>query len=635
MFFLSPLALLGLAAALIPPLLHLFQRRRPPEVEFPAVRYLRQTERDAERQVRLQHLLLMALRVLAVVLLVTAAARPVVPGGSVGLHEPTALAIVFDNSLSSGTVAGGTRVLDDLALRARETLRAAQAGDAVWLIQADGIARRGTPSDLLASLTHAVPDARRLDLPFAVRSAALLLASSGYARREIHVLSDMQATAFGVGPGAGGQGPAVADTVLDDMPIIVYHPAGEPPANRGITAVRARPSVWLAGAQGGGNVTAEIGGGPIDANAGTASLQLMIGQRPGGRALAAAGAQAVLSAPRVEAGWQRGSVVLEPDELRADDERAFGIRVAAPAQVRGANEADVGPFVVQALSVLRESGQIGAAGTGQETSVATTIGAPHSIVFPPADPARIGATNRALAAAGVPWQFGPIVQREDSLVAPAIVELRGARVMMRHRLEAAARQDSGEILARAGNDPWLVRHGTIVLVASRMVPEHTPLPLSGAFVPFVNALVNRMGRGESGVIDALPGASVPLPARVQRLAGADSSISVQAGAVIEAPALPGVYALMAGNDTLGLLTVAHDPRESDLTRAGSRAVAAAFGGARAFVTSDAEQYGARRFRGAGQSELTGWLLVAALATLVLESLLAAGILSRREVSGKR
>ena len=52
MYFLQPLALLFLGAALVPPLLHLFQRRRPPDVAFPAVRYLRQTEREASVCVR-------------------------------------------------------------------------------------------------------------------------------------------------------------------------------------------------------------------------------------------------------------------------------------------------------------------------------------------------------------------------------------------------------------------------------------------------------------------------------------------------------------------------------------------------------------------------------------------------------
>jgi hypothetical protein len=104
---------------------------------------------------------------------------------------------------------------------------------------------------------------------------------------------------------------------------------------------------------------------------------------------------------------------------------------------------------------------------------------------------------------------------------------------------------------------------------------------------------------------------------------------VDGGATIAAPDRPGAYALLAGADTVGMLVVGADPRESDLTRADARAVAAAVPGAAAAVTDDPRSYAARRFRGAGRSELTGWLLLAALAVLIAESLLAAGS-ARRE-----
>src|SRR5256885_2130404 len=60
--FIHPLALLGLAAAAIPALLHLLQRRVPPELDFPAVRYLSAAERESARRLKLRHLLLLILR---------------------------------------------------------------------------------------------------------------------------------------------------------------------------------------------------------------------------------------------------------------------------------------------------------------------------------------------------------------------------------------------------------------------------------------------------------------------------------------------------------------------------------------------------------------------------------------------
>src|SRR5205823_603549 len=71
--FLHPLALVGLAAAAIPALLHLLERRVPPEAEFPPLRYLSEAERQNARRLKLRHLLLLLLRTALIVLLVLAA----------------------------------------------------------------------------------------------------------------------------------------------------------------------------------------------------------------------------------------------------------------------------------------------------------------------------------------------------------------------------------------------------------------------------------------------------------------------------------------------------------------------------------------------------------------------------------
>src|ERR1043166_7933922 len=64
--FAAPWALLGLAAAAIPLLLHLFARRVPPTVIFPATRYLAETARAHHRRLTLQHWLLLLVRTLIV-----------------------------------------------------------------------------------------------------------------------------------------------------------------------------------------------------------------------------------------------------------------------------------------------------------------------------------------------------------------------------------------------------------------------------------------------------------------------------------------------------------------------------------------------------------------------------------------
>src|SRR5437762_14333633 len=102
--FVNPLALLGLAAAAIPALLHLLQRRVPPELDFPAVRYLTVAERESARRLKLRHLLLLILRTTLIVVIVLGAARPLVRmkesggGGGGGGQEPRALGVIPDHS---------------------------------------------------------------------------------------------------------------------------------------------------------------------------------------------------------------------------------------------------------------------------------------------------------------------------------------------------------------------------------------------------------------------------------------------------------------------------------------------------------------------------------------------------------
>jgi hypothetical protein len=616
MTFLAPLALVGLLAALVPPLLHLFQRREPPARPFPAVRYLRESAREARQSVRLVHALLMALRIAAVVLLVLAAARPVVPSRGAAVHEPTAVVLVVDNSLSSGAVVRGEQVLDALAARARGTLAAAGRADALWLLTADGVARRDGPAALDAAVAALTPTAGRLDLAQSVRTAAGLVRASGYARGEVHVLSDLQASALA---------DPVPDSSAVGLAVLVWHPAGEPPANHGVAEARPVPAVWASGA--GGVAVAVVGG---DGASAPATVRLLVGERAGARGVAARGGTLALAAPALTPGWYAGAVLLEPDELRADDARPFAARVVPVPDVAVGADADPGRFLTEALDVLAAAGRVRLVQPGGVRFGLPRAGsAAATIVLPPADPSRLGAVNRALDAAGVPWRFGAPLTAGDSVLNAEVPEVAGVRVATLRPLEPVAGADSAEVLMRVGPAPWLVRHGRTVLVASRLVPEETALPLGPAFVPFVAALTSRVAHGESGVRTAVPGGPVAVPAGARALEVAGSASPVRAGDVLAAPSAVGVHAFRSGNDTVGLLVVAPDPRESELARAAPADVARRFPGAAVTVTSDTAVYAATRFHGAGRSEIGGALLLAALAVLVAEALLAAGMLGRR------
>ncbi len=101
--FFNPLLLMGLAAAILPILIHRITRKKAVTRKFSAVRLLMQSQLVTARPQRLKHLLLLALRILAVAAIVFMMARPVVVRpGFAALPDNGARVLILDNSLSMG-----------------------------------------------------------------------------------------------------------------------------------------------------------------------------------------------------------------------------------------------------------------------------------------------------------------------------------------------------------------------------------------------------------------------------------------------------------------------------------------------------------------------------------------------------
>jgi hypothetical protein len=76
MSFLSPWLLLGLLAAIIPPLLHLLNRKEPIPLVFPAMEFLRRAYRKTARRMKIKQWLLIAIRSLLLIFFALALSRP-------------------------------------------------------------------------------------------------------------------------------------------------------------------------------------------------------------------------------------------------------------------------------------------------------------------------------------------------------------------------------------------------------------------------------------------------------------------------------------------------------------------------------------------------------------------------------
>jgi hypothetical protein len=105
LLFLVPAFLAGLAALVIPILVHLRRKQKAQVVSFPSLMFLEKVPYQAEERRQIQHWLLLLLRALALVLLVGAFARPFVDRSEAAAGTttgPREIVILVDRSYSMG-----------------------------------------------------------------------------------------------------------------------------------------------------------------------------------------------------------------------------------------------------------------------------------------------------------------------------------------------------------------------------------------------------------------------------------------------------------------------------------------------------------------------------------------------------
>lgn len=134
----SPLFLIGLLAVGIPVAVHLFNFRRYRKVYFSNVEMLEQLQSETRRQSTLRRLLVLIARILAIVFLVLAFARPVLPGsGGYTKTGSNDVSIYIDNSYSMENTDGNMALLDKAKAKAREIVAAYGPSDRFQLLTND------------------------------------------------------------------------------------------------------------------------------------------------------------------------------------------------------------------------------------------------------------------------------------------------------------------------------------------------------------------------------------------------------------------------------------------------------------------------------------------------------------------
>ncbi len=199
MTFLNPLFLIGLAAAAIPLIIHLFNFRRPRRVDFSSLSFLDELQKRTMQRVRIKQWILLALRTLAIAALVMAFARPTIRAdlaGALGGRGRTSMVLVVDNSPSMMLRDGSGVYLEQARTIGSGLIAEMQPGDEIFILPTINSSPASTSFQNKSGAQKALLDIEvesgHMRLTQSIRDASALLSSSDRENREIYLLTDLQ-----------------------------------------------------------------------------------------------------------------------------------------------------------------------------------------------------------------------------------------------------------------------------------------------------------------------------------------------------------------------------------------------------------------------------------------------------------
>lgn len=198
MGFLNPILLLGVLAAAIPLLIHLWSRRQAKQVDFSSLMFLLVAHRQNVRRIQLKNLLILFLRVAIIILIALAIARPLLKNqfSFAGARAKTSAVVILDNSFSMGYQGVQGQRFEKAKQVALEVTDSLRHGDSVAVILMSDL-----PDAIFIKLTRdldtAKAEIRRAEVssratlvPPSLELAHDILETSVSPNREIYLISD-------------------------------------------------------------------------------------------------------------------------------------------------------------------------------------------------------------------------------------------------------------------------------------------------------------------------------------------------------------------------------------------------------------------------------------------------------------
>jgi hypothetical protein len=648
--FVNPFLLFGLAAVTLPILIHRIAKKKPVVRQFSAVRLLLQSRQITARPRRLKHFLLLALRILAVAVLVLMMVRPVlVRPGMAAFLEEGARVLILDNSLSMGYREDRGQRYAIAKNAVRETLKGF-GGRVVLIPTAGRPAARGyawmTPREALQAL-DSIPLAFGRGDPAAALAAGYQQLKNLQVPGQILIVGDM----------ARSDWQSLDLTRLGTLPeaevIFLRIGGADRDPNFYIKNIRLQDEAVVAGVP----AQLEVFVSNLSDQAGTRQVAIYLGgSKIDQKSIALASGQdgkADFELLVDKPGWQDGEIKLSPDRLAADDELYFTFKAfdkvkvlvidGDPRTSLKASESyfvfsalnpaalERSPFITRVIPVgemdredLRSYDAVFLLNVARPdfSRLAAFLEKGGPLVFFLGDRIVAEVYNRFSLA---PWQIRERIDLGQSAqtLRPAAAgaatpgfltdladNLNRAAIKTYFKIEGPTRP----LLVLGNRDPFLVEAAAgksrIFLFASSADLDWNDLPLTAAWLPLLQGLVkNAVGIGEipvdAGIRIGEPFSQKGTPTQTKGPRGG-----------------PGIYQFRpAGKEVR--LAVNVPPEESDLAKISADALKKKFGAIDLKVVEYAQNGpGARR---GGRQELWPALLGLLLAVLALEMILANGL----------
>lgn len=629
-------------------------------------------QRQNVERLNLREVILLLLRTFVVLLLVLAAARPLLRGfwgTSLADHEPTGVVLVFDGTLSMRYASDEKNVFEHSLDRARAVLSHLNEGDRVMLLLSDRITRTiGSGEGMLPHEAERYLEGLESSLyggtldDCLVRADALV-SDVDQPWKEIYVFTDLQRGFIGEG---------VAEGVAGDLPFVFFTEKDSGAVNRylGVVDVTRRDESEegklslnvRAGSSGSGGRPGIFPRLYLDDEM-TGILEIQT--RPG--------ELRTVSFPlsTLPGAGSRVRVEIEKDGLGEDDVRYFLPGEEKQIEIQRGRGVDTVQLLKVALDLLQTGGETGGEAGGSlrvgegVAPVLVTFWSDREgvrqaidrgmglVLFPePGGETRMSRTTIPIGSTGQ-WSgngYRTILSPVGPDLPACFAGLAGGfprvKVSNYHRLVPESEwEKTGTGVWRLdleGGDPFISGgevKGTRVAVWS-VSPEHesTDLFKSPLFIPLLDGLIRYVAGGKEAR-DYLCGETVTLKTGRTSTGGTVAFMLPGGGEFLVKPdpdgklhfdqtEEPGFYAASAAGRVITEFTVNVDTAESDMLEISEKSLSGLLAPSPVSVVRRGEGFEDRILMRRGGRELSSWLFLLVFAVLLAESYIS-GRIKRR------